>query len=289
MKKILLLAPLFAVSISFFYSCNSGSSGDTYTIKMRLNKGDTFNQDMDMNMHMTTAGIETNMRMSTGSSFQVMNSDSAEKELKITYTQMHVAMDMGKLNAMNNTPDSVLNKANKNIIGKSVTIRMSKDNEIVNVSGFEELLNSEQGSDSAGRQMMKKMFSKDQFNSMFGLMFNMYPKKPVKVGESWNGDTKINMGGMNMDVKNKYTLLSVKNGMAEISIDGTLGGNGEILQQSTGLKMDMSGSEKGTLQIRMDNGYLHSGSYKMDMKADMQLMGQKIPMTMKADYTIKGI
>lgn len=29
--------------------------------------------------------------------------------------------------------------------------------------------------------------------------------------------------------------------------------------------------------------------YKMDMNAGMQMMGQKIPMTMKADYIIKGI
>ena len=289
MKKIFLLASLFAVSISFFYSCNSGGSGDAYTIKMRLNIGDTFNQDMEMNMHMTTSGIETNMKMNTGSTFQVMNSDSAEKELKITYTKMHVTMDMGKLNTMNKMPDSVLNRTNENMIGKSVIIQLSKDNEIINVSGFDELMNHE-GKDSAGRQMLKKMFSKDQINSMFGMMFNMYPKKPVKAGESWNGNTKINiMGGINMDVNNKYTLLSVKDGMAEISIDGTIQTNGEIGQQSQGVKMDMSGSEKGTLQIRMDNGYLHSGSYKMDMKADMQIMGQKIPMTMKADYTIKGI
>jgi len=38
----------------------------------------------------------------------------------------------------------------------------------------------------------------------------------------------------------------------------------------------------------MDNGYLHSSSYKMDMKSEMQMMGQKLEMTIKADYDIKG-
>ena len=55
------------------------------------------------------------------------------------------------------------------------------------------------------------------------------------------------------------------------------------------MKMAMSGTQKGTVTIRMDNGYLHAGSYKMEMKAEMQMMGQKIPMTMKTDYTLKGI
>jgi hypothetical protein len=116
----------------------------------------------------------------------------------------------------------------------------------------------------------------------------MYPKKTVKIGESWNGDTKVKMANMDMKVANKYTLLSVKNNLAEISIDGTVSGNGDMVKESSGMKMDMSGNQKGTITLRMDNGYLQTGSYKMDMKVEMQAMGQKIPMTMKADYTLKG-
>ncbi len=288
MKKIFSFLPLLALAILFAYSCNTGGSGAAYTIKMRLNKGDTFNQDIQMNMLMNTSGMEMNMKMNTGSSFEVTNSDPVAKNLKMTYTKMDMSMDMGKLSKMKNMSDSIMKKNSNYVVGKSIILTMSKDNEITNVSGFDELMDN-QPRDSAGRQMMKKMFSKDQFNSMFGMMFSMYPKKPVQVGESWNSDTKMTMSNMDMKVSNKYTLLSVKNGLAEIGIDGTIGSNGEMLKQPSGMKMDMSGTQKGTVTIRMDNGYLHAGSYKMEMKAEMQMMGQKIPMTMKTDYTLKGI
>ena len=146
---------------------------------------------------------------------------------------------------------------------------------------------NDQMDDSASREMMKNMFSKDQLNSMFGMMFSMYPKKPVKVGESWTGETKVKMANMDMKVDNKYKLLSVKNNLAEIDINGIISATSDIKQLS-GMKVDMSGSQKGTITIRMDNGYLHTGSYKMDMKAEMQMMGQKIPITINADYTMKG-
>ena len=241
-----------------------------------------------MNMEMNTSGMEMKMKSTFGCSFEVMNNDSAGKNLKMTYTKMDMAMDMGALNKMQNTQDSLMKKNSENIVGKSIILTLSKDNEITNVTGFEEIMNT-QMRDSAGKEMMKKMFSKDQFNSMFGMMFSMYPKKPVKVGESWDGDTKMNMANLAMKVHNKYTLLSVKNGLAEINIDGTIGGNGEIMKESSGMKMDMSGIQKGTITIRIDNGYLHSGAYKMDIKTEMEVMGKKIEMTMKGDYNIKGI
>lgn len=285
MKKTFTLLALPALAILFFYACNTGGGGDTYTIKMRLNKGDTFSHDMQMNMGMNTAGIEMKMNMNTGLAFEVLNSGEV-KDIKITYTKMQMSMDMGKLKNPN-MQDSVMNKVRNNMIGKSVIIKLSKDNEITDVSGFDVLMN-DRIQDSSSRETMKNMFSKDQLNTMFGTMFNMYPKKPVKVGESWTGEAIVKIANMDMKVNSKYTLVSVKNNLAEIDINGTIGASGDIPKQSQGIKMDMSGSQKGTITLRMDNGYLHTGSYKMDMKAEMQMMGKKIPMTMNADYTMKG-
>jgi hypothetical protein len=287
MKKASSVLAFLVISVLFFYACNTGDKGQEYIIKMRLNKGDTFRQDMQVNMLMNTFGRKMNMTIDMGCSFMVENNDSINKQLKLTYTNAHTSMDMGG-NGMKNMSDSILNRSNNNIVGKTISIQLSKDNEITNVVGLEEILNS-QAHDSASKELMKKMFSKDQFNSMFGMMFNMYPKKPVKVGDSWNGDSKINMAGMDMIIANKYTLLSVRNGLAEIDINGTIKGGGEMMKETRGMKMDMSGTQKGTITIRMDNGYLHSGSYKTDIKAEMEMMGQKIPMTMLANYKMKGI
>ncbi len=85
MKKKFSILPLFVFSITFFYSCKTGGSGEAYSIKMRLNKGDTFMQDMQMNMEMNAAVVQMKMKMNTATSFEVTNSDTAEKVLKMTY------------------------------------------------------------------------------------------------------------------------------------------------------------------------------------------------------------
>lgn len=282
-RNSLLLFPFF--SIMFLYACHSGGSGEAYTIKMRLNKGDTFRQDMQMNMLMNSFGMEMKMKMNSDYSFEVMNSNENEKDLKITYTNMNMSTDMGTLKRINT--DSLMNKNYENIIGKSVIIKLSKNNVITDVQGFEDILNS-QARDSASTAVLKKIFSKEQLNSTFGMMFNIYPKKPVQVGESWTNESKVKMANLDMKIASKYTLLSVKNGMAEINMDGDVSGTNDVMKITSGVNMQMTGKQKGTVTLRMDNGYLHAGSYKMDMKADMEMMGKKMSMTLKAEYLIKG-
>jgi hypothetical protein len=291
MKKIK-GAFLFAVACSFlFISCNSGLSGPDYTIKMRMNKADTFHQNMKVNMQMNMAipGQPMNMKMlmDMGLKFEVMSNSNENKELKFTYNSMHMSMDMGnKISSAVNT-DSIMDASSQRVVGKSIFLELSPTNEITAVKGFDSLMQNNDA-DEASRQLIEKMFSKDQMNNLFGMMFSMYPNKPVKIGESWNASTKVNIANIDMRIKIKYTLAGVKNGLADIDIDGVIDGKGEMKQQGMTIGIDMSGSQKGTLTIKMDDGYLQNGSYKMNVKADMEMMGQKIPMTIKADYFLNN-
>jgi len=224
--------------------------------------------------------------MDMGSKFDVVSGDSTNKELKMTYTKAHMKMDMGMKGV--SMPDSALNKVNNNLIGKSVTIKLSPTNEITDVIGAQEALMSDSTLDPKTKEMMEKMFSKEQFNNLYGLMFSMYPSKPVRVGDTWEAETKANVAGIDMKIKIKYKLASVKDGLANIDVDGVINGKGSMSQTGVNLEMDMKGTQKGTLTIKMSDGYLQSGNYKMDVKADMEMMGQKIPMAIKGDYTITG-
>jgi hypothetical protein len=290
MKRILLALVTCILVLSFFTACNSGGSGEAYTIKMRLKPGDTFTHDIQMNMStgMTMMGqtMDMKMKMDMGSKFEVMNGDTAGKELKMTYTKAHMSMDMGMKGI--DMPDSLLNKANNNIIGKSITIKLSPNNEITEVNGLNEMFTSDSTMDPATKEMIEKMFSKDQLNNLYGMMFSMYPSKPVRVGDTWDAETKVNVANIDMKIKIKYKLVAVKNGLADIDVDGVINGKGNMNQKGVSMDMDMKGSQKGTLTVKLEDGYLQSGNYKMDVKADMQVMGQKIPMTIKGDYVLTG-
>ncbi len=291
MKRTLLALVTATLMLSLFTACNSGGSGEAYSIKMRLKTGDTFTHDIQMNMStsMTMAGQSMNMKMKMdmGSKFDVTGGDSTSgKELKMTYTKAHMTMDMGMKGI--DMPDSVLNKVNNNIIGKSITIKLSPKNEITEVNGMNEIFTSDSTMDPTTKEMMEKMFSKDQLNNLYGMMFSMYPSKPVRVGDTWDAETKVNVANIDMKIKIKYKLAAVKNGLADIDVDGVIDGKGNMSQGGVSMDMDMKGSQKGTLTVKLEDGYLQSGNYKMDVTADMNVMGQKIPMTIKGDYILAG-
>jgi hypothetical protein len=291
MKKIFSLLSLM-LPILFFSSCNSGGSGEVYTIKMRLNKGDKFVQHIKTNMEMNSM-----MKTSTEATslFEVIKSDDAEKEIQLTFKKMDQQIDMNALKSMhqkndstmNIKQDSILNKMKNNFEGKSVFIKLNKDNHVTMVSGMDSMVNNS-FIDSAQKQIIQKMFSKDQFNNLLGMMFDMYPKKPVRIGDNWTSETSMNMSGFAMKINNRYTLNSVKNGIGEIAIDGTVNSDGSMNKNTEGLKMNMSGGQKGIYTIKMETSYLQTGSYKMNMKIEMEILGKKMPMTMKGDYIMQA-
>jgi len=291
MKKIILAFFTVTVFSVLLFSCNNGLPGEGYTLKMRMNKADTFHHNikMDMNMKMDVMGqaMDMKMKMETGTRFEVMDTTSTKKELKLTYTRMHMGMDMGnKAMAAINT-DSILNASTEKMVGKSVLLELSPTNEITQVKGFDSLMLTSIDNE-ASRQMMEKMFSKDQMNSLFGMMFSMYPGKPVKVGETWTAKTKVNLANMDMQVNTKYKLVGVKNGVADIDVDGIIDGKGDMKQSGMSMGVSMSGTQKGMFTIKIDDGYMQHGSYKMDVKAEMEMGGQKVPMSIKANYSLSN-
>lgn len=291
MYKKQLKSVIFLATITlFFFACNRGSSNKAYTIKMRMNNGDTFNHNIKMSMLMNTVAMgqsmDMKMTMDAAIGFKVANGTAENKELAMIYNQMKMGMDMGKLQQAIINTDSILNESTSKFIGKKVSLTLSPKNEIVNVTGFDSLVNTSANPVTA--EMMKKMFSKEQLNSMLGMMFSMYPVKPVKIGEVWESTTTMSMANIDMKVIIKYKLIGVKNGVADINVDGVIDGKGKMKQGGMETDLAMSGTQKGVITITMDNGYLKNGAYKMDIKANMETMGQKIPMTMKADYNLSN-
>lgn len=286
MKKNILLIAIAATAVSVFSSCKSGPSGEAYTLKMRLTPGDKFTQEMKMDMDMKMAGFNMKMGMDGEMQFDVLEGDSAGKQLKFTYNKMKMKMDMGDLNRAVNS-DSMMNESQKKIIGKSVTLTLSPQNEIVNVTGYDSLMNNDMY-DPATKQLFEKTFSKEQLNSMFGMMFNMYPSKPVRVGDTWTSKSKFNMANIDMGINVKFKLLSVKDGVAEISVDGKFDGDGDMKQTGVDVEMNMKGTQTGRMKIKLSDGYLANGNYTMDMTGDVKVMGQKMPISLKGDYELTG-
>lgn len=285
MKKIIPALILAFVSLCFV-SCNSGKSSDSYLLKMRLAKGDKFSQNIvtDMNMNLTGMGMtkDMKMKMEIGTDFKVLDSSTAGKDLQMTYTKMNMTMDMGNP-ATKAMTDSVMKKNSSEIIGKSVTITLA-NNKVTDVKGFDKLNDST----SASGQMAAKMFTKESVNSMFGMMFSIYPNKSVKIGDTWKAENQVDVNGISTTVLSTYKLLDVKDAIAEISVDGTIQSTAKMTGTGQNIDMTMSGDQKGKMYVTVSTGYLDHGQLNMNITAMMEMMGQKMPMKIKATYSLSG-
>ncbi|MEI9809672.1 MAG: hypothetical protein WDO16_18415 [Bacteroidota bacterium] len=129
MKKQLFIS-LFSICMAavLLSSCKQkGGSGEAYTLKMRLSKGDKFGQEMDMDMkmqfEMMGQNMSMNMNMLSGTAFEVTGAAAEAKELTLTYTKMNMSMEMkgadGKTQKMGDQ------NAGEKIIGKKVVMKIN--------------------------------------------------------------------------------------------------------------------------------------------------------------------
>ncbi len=292
MRKQILYFFLSVSFIAFISSCNNKPSGEAYTLKMRLAPGDSFKQDMDMLMttNVETMGfkVENEMGMKMLMNFEVLGDTAGLKKIRMTYEDAKMSMKLkGVPGADEMNTDSLMNISSERLKGKTVTLLVNANNEVVDVQGFDQFLENE-NLDATTQLQVKKMFSKEQMNSMFGMMFQLYPEKPVRVGESWDKNISTSIADIKMTMKGKYKLKAVSNDIATIDIVGDFSGKGKMSQGQMDMNMDLKGSQDGQMNVGLKDGYLKDADYKLDMKGEMNAMGQKVPMEIKGKYMIKG-
>ncbi|UAY52486.1 DUF6263 family protein [Ferruginibacter albus] len=279
------LVRISILSLLLSVFCYAGFS-QAYTIKMRMNVGDTFNYatKMDLDMNMPAQDMTMTINADIRCLFKVLPNDSMGfKQLQMTYKKMK--MRNSYLSAHNS--DSAMDIIENKFVGRSIVLKLSKDNQVMEVVGLTELLNNE--TNETYRTMAKNMFSKEQVSNLFGMMFSMYPSTPVKIGDSWKSNANVNINGINMIVDFTYSLLDVKDNLASIGLSAVISSSGSISVQGTELPLKMDGDEKGTLSINMINGgYMHNANYTMGINAEMQVADQKFAMILKGNYALTG-
>lgn len=290
MQKTILRSSLAIVLFSLLLaSCKSGGrSGEAYTLKMRLQNGDRFSNNVDMKMKMNTEAmgqkIDMSMDMACGADFLVAAASGSNKNLTMEYTEMKMGVDMKMAGKSNTMPT---NDIGDRLVGKKVSLTLNDKNEIIDSKGLDDLVYGD-STDMAVRKQMEQLYSKDQMNSMFGLMFQLYPDKPVRVGDTWEKETEVTVSNMKMKMMMKYKLLSVKDSVASIDVDGKIKGTGTMNQGGMDIEMDLKGGQKGVMNMGVADGYVRDGKYTMDISGDMKVMNMKVPLKMTADYTVKG-
>lgn len=278
MKTKLLIAFISVALVATSCGKKGGTTNSSGEIELKLNltKGKVYDMKMvltsqtEMNMMGQTVNSNTNMEM--GMDYEVKDV-LANGNYLVRNTYKTIKMS-GDAMGMKYEYDSQTGKASgmqsekmaegmKKLIGQYTEIEMDKTGKTIKTTMSPELTSGEgKGSDG-----------------MTNLNYSVFPDKKLKVGDTWESDIEQKMGKTDIIIKTKFKLVSVKDGIAEISMDGTL----DIKPGSEG---EITGTQKGTTKVEIATGMNQEVNIDQDIQMQMNDMGMKMPVKMKNKITI---
>jgi hypothetical protein len=291
--KHIVLGILAIGSLAMYPSCKSGS-GNSGTapidLKMNFKSGDKYIYTTKINQNIgMMEGMTMNQNMTMEMLYACTGDNAGNKNLDITY--QHILMEM-------NGPMGVMKYDSKepskreasgfdimdSLIGKSFGLTVAPNGNIISVNGLDKLLQAFSGGDAKMQAGIKNQLSDTGVRMMMQNSFDMYPGHAVKVGDTWNKKTQMTFSGIDVNVDNTYTLTSVQDGKANLTLSSLLELPKTSMENSPGgTQMELSGKQDGNIEIEIASGQVISSKINSDIKGKMTMGGAP------QNISIKGV
>lgn len=294
MKKILFAALyLLALSVNAF-------AQKSFTLKQNLPIGKKYDFNMISDQIITQKigdqKILLNQNIGTDYTFSIKNGDNLEKDIEVIYNRIFMKSSAGKNIMQMDSDDQDTTKQNpfSGLKGASFTMTMTSDGSVKSINGLDQMLNSiaaKMTTDTALINTMKiqlaKQFNSESMKQTMESSLKIYPAKPVKIGDSWTVDTKMQMT-MPIETITRYTLKEVKDGIAYLNINGTLLSKGAFETMGNKMETDLTGTNNGDAELDIKTGLILDSHLRIEMSGTMQSVGQKIDFDLQGINKIKG-
>ncbi|WP_316802641.1 DUF6263 family protein [Pedobacter nototheniae] len=267
----------------------------TYVIKQNYPVGKKYDYNItsDQIIKEKVSGQEINLTQNIGTdyTFDITDGKAGDKNVKVIYNRITMksvamgntmVMDSDQGNEDKQNPFSGLKGATFNMV-------FGSDGAIKSVTGINEMLDGmvvKMTSDSSQLKQLKASLSK-QFNAeamkqTMESSFKLYPEKPVKIGDTWTVDTKMQMS-MPIETNTTYVLKEVNDGIATLNVKGTLISKGNFETMGNNMETDLKGTNSGDVQLDVKTGMILNSHLRIEMFGIVKTMGQDI------DFEIQGI
>lgn len=277
---VLLVAVVCAASIAL-----SQNTSAAVQLSLKLDKGKTYYRRVmiDQRIAQTMMGQEqaVNYDIGLGQKLEVLNVDGqGNMQIRHTYiwSRFKQSGPMGEVDydssqAAANTAGA---EAFAALVGQSCVIRVSPKGKVLDVNGVEAMAES----------IQKKTGDKDVTSSASPLAFLLtrqgiqeteegllavYPEEAVEIGASWT-EKRTTKQGLSLITELKWTLQKREGGVATIGETASLKSDpsGPPLDAGTAkIKIDVSGTEEGTLQVDEATGLIKTSRSTQTLKGQM--------------------
>ena len=251
-----------------FDTVNVKPAEESVLLKFNFQKGKAYNYTMSFDVSQKRGDQSRGSRMKWNYDMQVIDEKAGLKTLKITYKRIDMAMNMGGDQKMEFSSEKEIDAMDfmqlpsrmfKIVKDKSFFMQVNEKGEVVSVTGFDkigEAVVSEAGLPEEMKPMLRQNFQQrfndDAVKQMFSQSFEIFPNKPVKIGDSWKRSSNI----MKQNISTVYTVKNIK-------------GSRVFLTGASKIKSDdgkSSGTQTSKLIIDSRTGLMIDGAF--DQKSD---------------------
>lgn len=283
-NKFFLLACSLVLACTSLLSCTSGNKSDSGQINIALNfkEGEQYLYTTEVKQHINSAGMGTEQSMLMEMIYEVAGTENNNKKLRITYDRVKMSVGNVAFDSRDSSSqtDPDLGMVHT-LIGKSFELYLAPDGEIVRVEGLEPFA-------ALGAPGAENPFSDTAVRLMMQNSFDLYPGKPVAVGEQWVKKSQMGFSGIKVNVENTYTLKAVKDNEAEIIVKSVMNlpAMDMALAPGQNMKVEMQGTQDGTIEMDINSGRIIHSKTTQVIKGKMSMGGGELPMDISGDITI---
>ncbi|MCX2573484.1 DUF6263 family protein [Pedobacter sandarakinus] len=289
--KFIKLSSLFFFS---FLTLNAGAQ-KKYVIKQNFPIGKKYDITLvsDQVINQQIGGQKINMTQTIGTdyTFDIRNGDQSEKNIEVVYKRIFMkSLGMGNTMAMDSDdPDTTKLNSFRGLKGARFNMVMLPDGGIQSLTGIGEMvdnmvkkMNLDSAKSSQMKAMLKQQFSAEGMKHTMESSLKIYPEQPVKVGDTWTVDTKIQLT-MPVETITKYTLKDVKGNTAYLNINGTLVSKGEFSSMGNKIQTNLTGTNAGDAELDLKTGLITKSHSRIELVGKLETMGTNI------DFELQGI
>ncbi len=272
----------------------------TYSLKQNYPTGNkydfSFVSDQMINQKISGQSINLTQTIGTDYTFDITEGHNGDKDIKVTYNRLFMkSTAMGNtMNLDSDEADSTKKNPFAGLKGASFYMTVASNGGVKTVAGIDKMLDNVAGkmtSDTtklkAVKNAMSKQFNAEAVKQTMESSFKIYPEKPIKIGDSWTVDTKLQMS-MPIETITQYTLKEVNGNTAVLSVKGNLISKGNFDAMNNHMETDLKGTNSGEVAVDLKTGIVLNSHLRIELYGKMKSMGQDIDFEMQGINKIVG-
>lgn len=295
MKRIALLVCLI-LSLVLTVACVN----EDYDLGLKLEEGKEYrlSTSMSQNIKQELMGNQISIEqvMDMVYSFKV---EEVDEEGNYLLTAKYTKLDVNLENLRSDLPKEAQEKMNQEInnnitkgmnplLNKEFTMKMSKSGDIIEIEGYEKLiesmiLNMSEDGNPHMAETMKSLFNKESVKKMWKQNLSYLPDHPVDIGDSWTTSFKLDQP-LPMSIVTTYTLKSVDKDKVILETDGIIK-MGDIdfsqfmnIPQQEELEIDFNfdGNQTGDIVLNTSNLWIREMKLNQTMSGSITVSNKNV-------------